>query len=374
MALLLPSLLLATLSATSAAQGGAGTGTIAGVVRDSAGLALAGAVVGLEGMERETRTDGAGRFRVAGVPAGAAVIRVRRLGFEPQRHQAAVTSGGTTDVEVRLTQVASRLDAMVVREQRQVYDARLAGFYARQEKKTGRYITREQIDRSNGRSLPDLLRTIPGVQVRRVDGLTKTVRLRGARCAPLVVVDGFPASAHEFDLEMIDPVSLEGVEVYSSMATVPPEFGAARGLERCGVIAVWSRPAPSRHRAAPKAEPTTDVEALIASGQVFTASEVQRPAVLDSASSPLPAYPDSLWRAGVGGTALVEFVVGAGGEVEPASVRVVTATHPAFGEAARRALLDSVFQPAVLRGRGVRQVVHFPIEFVPGPTVPPPGA
>ena len=41
---------------------------------------------------------------------------------------------------------------------------------------------------------------------------------------------------------MLDLASVEGIEVYSGVATVPPEFMGARGTHACGVVAVWSRP------------------------------------------------------------------------------------------------------------------------------------
>jgi TonB family protein len=343
-------------------------GAVGGVVRDTAGMPLAGAAVALQTGGSAAQTGEEGTYRLNGLTPGPATLVVRRLGFRPQTHRVEIPAGGMLPLDVRLIPLPQALSPMVVRARREVYDARLEGFHARLETGRGHYLNRERLDRASSLSLPDLLRELPGVRVFPQAGGRRAVRLRGARCAPLVFVDGFPASAGEFDLDMLDVISLEGVEVYLSMSTIPPEFGAARMKEQCGVIAVWSRPAPSRRRRA--ASDVVDVDQLVSSGQVFTADEVQQVAQLDSAQSPPPVYPDSLWRAGVAGRVLVELVVDAEGGVEPGTIRVVSATHALFAGAVRRAMTEAVFTPARLAGRPARQVVQLPVVFTPGPLLP----
>ena len=89
---------------------------------------------------------------------------------------------------------------------------------------------------------------------------------------------------------------------------------------------------------------------------------------VDRAAVPLgtlrPRYPEMLRAQGVGGRAVVRFVVDTLGRVEPGSVELVSATHPAFGEAALRAVPSFRFRPAEAGGRRVRQLVQLPFEFV----------
>lgn len=340
--------------------------TIEGRVVDQAGFPIDGAVVSMQGPSTgQVRTGRDGRFRFDGVHTGDAELGIRRLGFQPLSLGVQVTGERMADLEVRLEPLAQQLAPVRVFERREVYDERLAGYHSRLAARgSGYFITRERMDRSTNWTLPDLLREIPGVRIAPINGINKAVRIRGSQCAPLVFVDGFPASVGEFDLEMLPLASLEGVEIYPSLASLPAEFGAARGLERCGVIAAWSRPANQpKGRAASPAR--IDVEALVASGAVYTADQVQRAARLDTATSPAIAYPDSLWRAGQGGRVLVELVVGADGEVEQGSVRVISATHPAFAEAASDALAGSFFSPGVRGNRTVRQLVQVPVVFAP---------
>lgn len=74
-------------------------------------------------------------------------------------------------------------------------------------------------------------------------------------------------------------------------------------------------------------------------------------------------YPEDLRRRRMGGIAEVAFVVDANGKVEPASVEVVDATQPAFGEAAKRALLQAGFKPGKVSGNAVRTQVSLPIIY-----------
>src|SRR5207253_6860366 len=42
------------------------------------------------------------------------------------------------------------------------------------------------------------------------------------------------------------------------------------------------------------------------------------------------AYPDQLKRAGIGGTAQIQFIIGTNGKVEPGSIEIVVASLPAL--------------------------------------------
>lgn len=74
-------------------------------------------------------------------------------------------------------------------------------------------------------------------------------------------------------------------------------------------------------------------------------------------------YPEDLKRRRLGGIAEVAFIVDAAGKVEPSSVEVVDATQPAFGEAAKKALLQAGFNPGKVSGSAVRTKVSLPIVY-----------
>lgn len=109
-----------------------------------------------------------------------------------------------------------------------------------------------------------------------------------------------------------------------------------------------------------------DVSALDVKPTLRNAAEVQ--AVL------VAGYPPALRDAGVGGAAQVAFVVTAGGGTR--DVRLVSATHEAFGEPAMAAVRAMRFVPGRLAGRAIAARVQIPVQFSPEkaePAAPPRG-
>ncbi len=94
---------------------------------------------------------------------------------------------------------------------------------------------------------------------------------------------------------------------------------------------------------------------------VFVSADVDDPAV--AISQPAPRYPVEYERAGISGSVVLEYVIDATGHAEPGSVRIVSASHAAFVEAAREAILAGVYRPARYRGRAVRQLVRQKVVF-----------
>ena len=342
---------------------------VVGMVVDSLGGPIVGAHVEIEGTFHRTTTDSSGHFRLVEVEAGRLRVNVRRLGFLPATLFLNLTAAGARQVMVTMVAAPEVLAPVVVAGRREVYDARLYGFESRAAKrKNGHFITRDRIEATNSKRLSDLLRQVPAVRIRTVRGLGTMAFIRGANCPPLVYVDGSPANAGALDLDLIDLATVEGIEVYGGFGA-PPEFSNVRA-DRCGVIAIWSRPFRPRERPAEAAR-----RPLVVASPMETEA-AYLPEAVDSIARPIPGsirtpYPDSLFRAHVGGTANVRFVVDTSGLVEMPTVEV-DATHQMFAQAARLALAEARFSPAVLQGRRVRQVVALPFRFTPPsePVVP----
>jgi hypothetical protein len=339
-------------------------GVIAGVVRDSSGARLVGAELSVAGTGLRAISDTAGRFRFIGVPAGAGPLHVRRLGYRATSVPITVDRGGTTPVIVTLARLPRELDPVLVEASRQPGVRFLQGFYERRSRGHGYFITREQIAARQSSVMTDVLRMVPAVRVFSSRTARNAVRLRSSRCAPLVWLDGAPALAGEFDLDVISPQSVSGIEIYPGPATVPVQFRSTRGIEACGVIIVWSRvdspePRDWRRRAPPK-----DAADSVPGARVYTAEEVDSAAHVDSTGVSQPFYPDSLYAFGVGGEVVAQFVVDTTGRALVETFTAVSSTHPAFTESVRRSLRHSKFRPARLRGRRVRQVMVLPYRFV----------
>jgi TonB family protein len=318
-----------------------------------------GVYVAVAGSGIRVRTNEDGAYRLVGIIAGPATLTARRLGYHPYSRWLRLDGGEERTIDIGLGATMHRLAEVEVIAPREAYESRLAGFAARSKLQVGHFVTRERIDRANSSALSDMLREIPGVRIGPSRNEGRSIRLRGANCPPLVFVDGFPATAGEFDVDIIDLKSVEGVEVYNGMASLPPEFSGPRQLDRCGVIAIWSRPARSRAREEP-ARPADGQEAP-ASGY-FTADQVDEGAELEAGTLD-PQYPDSLYRVGTKGEVVVEFVVDTGGMVDAATVEILSSTDDRFSESVREALPSAHFLPARRRGRRVRQLVQLPITF-----------
>lgn len=360
----------------AASQGAAApavaTAVIAGFVKDTSGVPLGGAEVST-GPSITTTTGPRGTFRLVGVERGTVTLTIRRLGFRPSVTQWDV-DGDSLTLNFQLSRVPAELPIVHVTARAQPFDGRLAGFNQRRQHAIGYYITRDQIEKRSDHVVTDALREVPGIRLRNLPGGGREAYVSGSRCAAVVFVDGFPATAGRlsqgggFDLNGIDLDAVEGIEVYPNAATMPSEFMAPGGDEQCGVVAIWLSPMRPRVRsdAAPHYDETDDVSKLIAARQVFVADSVDEQASLVDGTANV-TYPDSLFRAGVGAKLLASFVVDTIGEVELPTLEVkgTPKPAPAFVSAIRAALGRSSFRPARRGGQAVRQVVVLPFLFDP---------
>jgi protein TonB len=76
-----------------------------------------------------------------------------------------------------------------------------------------------------------------------------------------------------------------------------------------------------------------------------------------------PRYPEALSPTGMSGVVDLEYEVGVDGRVNPASIRVISSTHPAFASSAAEAIKAARFRPARRLGRAVAVMVRQRIKF-----------
>ena len=361
---------LAGASGVAAQEGAVGTGGVTGTVRDSLGIPIEGAQIAVAGSPLVGESDDQGRFILAKASPGAMTIHVRRIGYRPDSINVKVLAGQSVAVDVVVARLAIDLRPVVVLGRRNL-TGNMAGFYDRQLRGAGHFITRSEIEKRNPINTTDMFRMIPGARV-ETRGFRTSIRFRGARCAPLTWLDGTPLYAGEFDLDAIDPRSLEGVEVYSGPAGVPAEFQGNRSMSSsCGTVILWSRQGELK----PKKKKPTDltpaamIARMVEQRSVFTADQVDTPARVDSNSVVRPVYPDSLLRFGVPGRVMAEFVVTPTGDVIMDTFSIVTATHVTLADAVRRAVKDQQYVPARKDGRTVQQVVQQPFNFIPDSSI-----
>lgn len=342
----------------------AALGTVRGQVREMLGSSVANAEVQWIPGGAVVRTNAEGRYVLSAVPAGRATLRVRRVGFVASQREIDVLAGTPVIVDWQVERAAQQLSSLQVTARRDASDSRLEGFRTRLEARHGgHFITRERIEQSGNRNMLDAFRGIPGVRFGSAGRGGRTVRFRSNSCAPLVFVDGFPASATEFDFESIDLNMVEGIEMYLSSSSVPPDLLGPRGLEQCGVVAIWSRPAPIRTPSIRSTDQRrVQLELQVANGQVMTADQVDAQAALLSGALDV-LYPEVLWRTHVNGHATVEFVIDDRGRLDWGTVAVVSATNAEFATAVIEALVGTKWQVARKGSTGVSQLVVLTVAF-----------
>lgn len=132
--------------------------TVTGRVHDAAsGAPLPAATVEIEDLPLATLSDSAGRYRLATVPPGPQVLRVRRLGYAPARIPVTVPVSGELRLDVAMAQSALRMSEVTV-------TADPSG-RARGELGTASVIDRDAIATQAAASLAGLLELIPGTPI-----------------------------------------------------------------------------------------------------------------------------------------------------------------------------------------------------------------
>lgn len=243
---------LAARPASAQGVAAAGRSSVVGLVRDSAGQPIAGALVRFEALGRGVVTGDDGRFAVTGLRAGPLAGGVRRLGYLPGDFVLQMPPGVQVSVEVRMAASPTRLPSVVVDGERRDFLLMANGYYDRARASTGTFLGPEFLEARRGVSLHTLLREVPRVRV-----VCDPVGLRcdpmfarpGATCAPRLWVDGVVAPAGVVD-EIVPRDRVRAVEVYPSAAFVPGDF--VRPGDLCGVIAIWTEQAPTWSRYLPR--------------------------------------------------------------------------------------------------------------------------
>jgi protein TonB len=95
--------------------------------------------------------------------------------------------------------------------------------------------------------------------------------------------------------------------------------------------------------------------------QVFQESLVDE--IPEKLAGPNPVYPAMLKEAGIEGTVVYEMVIDTTGHPEVNSFRIVSSSNSAFSNAAKDAVLRTIFRPGRMRGHAVRVLVQGPVRF-----------
>lgn len=274
----LGSLLAAALLAASSGeafsqQERTGSSRIVGVVvEDDSGAPVEGVAVTLPGAGRQTLTNAEGRFAFVDLAPAVYTLRVHHLSYGSRTESVEVPWLSTVEVEIRLAVDPVELEPIrvTVREVRDL-TLEVRGFYERREwgekLGLGHFFDREDIERRNPALITGLVDDVPGVRLncsnsyryRTCDPVsTRTpAATRSPTAASLlycvrmnVYLDGVRVvrggrdeidQAQEWSHldELVNPSEVAAVEVYTSAAELPAEYGGSSG--QCGAVVIWTR-------------------------------------------------------------------------------------------------------------------------------------
>ncbi|MBT8396837.1 MAG: carboxypeptidase regulatory-like domain-containing protein [Gemmatimonadetes bacterium] len=199
-----------------------------------------------------TRSDERGDFTVSAPGPGEYLIRAEAFLYHSiEDGPVALNAGETTRVEFFILPKPEELDPLVIAAKRTDFQLRTAGFYRRQERGMGQFITRDDIEDIRPHDLSSLLAWgVLGVMLRpnRVGamipafpaGRSSTESTRIGWCYPMYFLNGLP---FDFDLDEfsfpVHPNDLAAVEVYHTRGETPAQFRDPRAS--CGTILLWTR-------------------------------------------------------------------------------------------------------------------------------------
>jgi carboxypeptidase family protein/TonB-dependent receptor-like protein len=194
-----------------------------------------------QGLTQSTQTGNDGTFALRAAMPGIYRLRAERPGYRTAITPAMeLRAGDEVGLALRLLPDTVQLRPVVVTASNRRPAGRLGGFYDRMSKRiAGYFVTRDDIQKRNPLVVSDLLRTIPGLDIRPSPGAFGHDIRTVEGCRPAVFLDGLPLTllrGESID-HLVNPMDVEGIEVYRHPTQVPVEF--QRG--NCGAIVIWTR-------------------------------------------------------------------------------------------------------------------------------------
>jgi hypothetical protein len=214
------------------------------VVDDATGAPVQDARVSIRGTRYSALTTRDGRFQFEDVPGGEYELYVAHIAYVAV--PAVLHVGNEAlDVVIRLGPYAIPLEPIKVT----AFSRRLedVGFYERQRRGIGTFLGRNQIDGMRATTSLDLLRNVPAARLTQQYPLRSqsgsTIAGRG-RCRFSYIVDG-ARTLPDFEMDLVAPYAIEGLEYYRSIAELPSTFRAYVGRDvnttSCGIVVIWTR-------------------------------------------------------------------------------------------------------------------------------------
>lgn len=210
-----------------------GTASVSGTVIGESGQPLPGVQLRVLETAATARTDSSGHFSMTGLPAGTQLLEAKRVGYRIVQQPVQLLARRDVPTAVQLRRIVS-LDSVLVVARR----SRYREFERNRKNGFGHFLTDEDIEKRHAFETTDLLRTLPGFQVRgsgidaKVYGSRAGFSLSGRRCETNVVIDGMQ---HQ-DINWVQPSDIGAMETYAGIGGAPLQYDST-----CGVIVIWTK-------------------------------------------------------------------------------------------------------------------------------------
>ena len=192
------------------------------------GLPLSGANVVVEGTGIGTSTDDLGRFAIEDLYAGEYSLRVSYIGYQTATiRNVHVGMDQPSRVVFKLEPSSLLMPTLLVKAEK---------YADKSDVENKVVIDKNDIRRSNAQDVADLLRTIPGVEIKEssASGGRATVSIRGSQANQvLILIDGVQltnALTGEIDLSTIPLASVERIEISKGATPAARGGGAIAGV------------------------------------------------------------------------------------------------------------------------------------------------
>jgi hypothetical protein len=224
-------------------------------VTDSGAVANAG--IHIAGTDLVARSDGRGRFRLSGIPAGHREVEVRLFRYSPATDTVLFVAGDSMRLDIYLKRLPQLLSELVVHGRGYRVPHGYEAVYERGARGWGTFITREQIDSVGPKDVKTMFEGIKGVFVNqagvyfnRCYGMAglwdekAEVWFDGQRITNHQISNADPKDPRQMNsfLEALPPSEIQAIEVYTSSVNIPAEFTS--GGSPCAVIAIWRKHGP----------------------------------------------------------------------------------------------------------------------------------
>jgi hypothetical protein len=240
---------VALAGAQNAALGQEPSGSLVGsVYMAEENTPLSDVTILVRGTELQTVSDSLGSFRLEGVPPGDHTLTVSYLNMVSDVAGSVavrVADGETVWLSIALEITVVPVPELVVQIERADNVGKMAGFDHRRASGFGSFITRAEIERARPGQLSQLFYAVPGVRVVPApdnDILGKrlvSARAGGINCYMQLFLDGIRQPFEGFNIDLLPPEDIEGIEVYVGSSRTPAMF-SFRGAP-CGAVVIWTR-------------------------------------------------------------------------------------------------------------------------------------